>query len=44
MQILFIAPHFFVYKYESGLSEKDFDFIVDIPSDIESRIKVKHNF
>jgi hypothetical protein len=39
-QILYVVPHFFVYKWEKlSLSKDEFSLIIDIPRDHKQRIK-----
>lgn len=37
-QILFIVPHFFIYKWENN--NNNYELTLDIPTDIQQRIKV----
>ena len=37
-QILFIVPHFYIYRWEK--SEIDYSLIIDLPDDINERINV----
>lgn len=44
-RILFITPHFFIYRWEKSLNNiknTQSDLIIDIPSNIEQRLKVLH--
>lgn len=37
-QILFISPHFFIYKWDKINNTREYDLLIDIPIDIQRRL------
>ena len=41
-QILFIAPHFYIYKWEKAEKTNEYDLVIDFPEDFAERINVRY--